>query len=492
MDRQTKRRPISSSLAGDQRLFGASFLFLLLIGLGLGHVFYELRSARAQEGDRRASTGVGPVEEPKGGDGETDVGDEEGAEDGRPIREDPRRQNVSNEVRPHVRKMIRKLLSGSKRERESARRRLIAVGIEALPDLRAWLRHVRIESEKVEAVAREVLSKASDTDVLPAAVSRDSSAALYFERKFLQAEEHMRYGRYDRARSIAEAILELDEGSPLRFVCRRLIRKATERKLLEKLEPRVDIESLVYEIGEKPKIMFRLQNRSKAKARFEIQEGVLGEITITIERRFLGGHKSDVDRRPLRVTKRRHGVMIPAGQGWEIKFPYEIPKDLPLRNCVARIKFRATFRPTRWEIEGERDSNIPLTSIESEFWVIPPGKKRKLEDPLKRLTLALVLDRAEDLLVAGWFCAWGGEKDDEVNRRLLSTLIGALDDLDPKYHNLAGQLLRHASGVHHKTVDDWKKWWAGANAPIDPVGTGIGRAGSGKTGSQKPPLSQKD
>ena len=157
MDRQTKRRPISSSLAGDQRLFGASFLFLLLIGLGLGHVFYELRSARAQEGDRRASTGVGPVEEPKGGDGETDVGDEEGTEDGRPIREDPRRQNVSNEVRPHVRKMIRKLLSGSKRERESARRRLIAVGIEALPDLRAWLRHVRIESEKVEAVAREVL-----------------------------------------------------------------------------------------------------------------------------------------------------------------------------------------------------------------------------------------------------------------------------------------------------------------------------------------------
>ncbi|MEC9032548.1 MAG: hypothetical protein VYB15_11775, partial [Planctomycetota bacterium] len=103
--------------------------------------------------------------------------------------------------------------------------------------------------------------------------------------------------------------------------------------------------------------------------------------------------------------------------------------------------------------------NIPLTSEEMEIWIIPPGKKRKLEDPMKRLKLALLLKQSEDLFISGWLCVWAGKKDPDFNNRFLAVLIGNLGDIDGALKPLLYELLRQASGELFKSDAEWVKWW---------------------------------
>ena len=448
-------RPSAVRSSGERRGW-----VIVLVLLGVGSVPVLDAVGRAQErggGDEQARKSRGDAAgnrgDRKGGEGRvigtTDPDGLEGLS----------APASSEHVRPQIRRLLGRLVAGKPAERQAAERALRKMGADAVPDLRVWLGKVRIETERVEALLRSILAEIVDGELPETAVSRDFSAARYFERKFRQAKEHLEYGRYDRARLIAQAILELDENTPLKFLCRRLVRKALQKKVSEKLEVRVDVGSLVYEIGETPEIVFRLQNRSEAPLLFEVRERVFGELTVTIERRFLAGHRSGSTRMALRLSKRRQRISLAPGQGWEFDIPFEPPKDLPIANIAARVKFHAVFRPTLWEIEGESDGNIPLRTVETEIWLIPPGKKRKFEDPLKRLTLALLFDRPEDLLIAGWFCAWAGEHDQDLNLRLIERLVRELEQIDPKYHLLAHELLRHATGRIFKTPQAWTRWW---------------------------------
>ena len=122
-------------------------------------------------------------------------------------------------------------------------------------------------------------------------MARGSSAGQFFEQRLYGAQEHLSYGRYEMARKIAESILGLDRASPLRFLCRRLIRQARERKLKKELVTRVDAGALVYEIGEKPEIFFRILNKSGSTARFDIKQGIVGELFIGFDKcHFDGSH----------------------------------------------------------------------------------------------------------------------------------------------------------------------------------------------------------
>ena len=223
---------------------------------------------------------------------------------------------------------------------------------------------------------------------------------------------------------------------------------------------RVDTGALVYEVGEKPEISFRVLNKSGSTARFDIQKGIVGELFIGFDRCHLdGSHFTTGERVPLRIKSGQQKVVLKPEEGWECEIDYKLPENLPLRSVACRAGFRVTFRPSRWEIEGDSDSNIPLTSEETEFWVLPPGKKRKFEDPLKRLKLGLLLKQNEDVFIAGWFCVWAGKKDPEINNRFKGLVIENLAEMDPGLKPLFYELLRQSSGVSYKTDEEWGKWW---------------------------------
>lgn len=368
--------------------------------------------------------------------------------------------DVADKVSPEVTKLIRKVLAGREAEQKDAEAKLRKRGLRVVPELRSWIRQVTGNAEKIEIVLRKILKDVAGGEGDIELATRASSAGLFFEQKLAEAQEHLEYGRYQLARKMAEAILELDRGSPLRFLCRRLIRKARERKLKKELVTRVDAGALVYEVGETPRIVFRVLNKSGNVARFEVRQGIVGELFIVFDKcLFDGSHITNSERLPLRIKSRQEKIVLKPDGGWECEVAYQLPKDLPLRQVVCRARFRVTFRPSRWEIEGDRDSNIPLTSEETEFWVIPPGKKRKLEDPLKRLKLALLLKQNEDTFVAGWLCVWAGKKDSEFNNRFVRVLIDNFGDVDRVRKPLLHELLRQATGMLFKTDAEWARWW---------------------------------
>ena len=367
---------------------------------------------------------------------------------------------VAAKVSPEVAQLIRKMLSAGGSDQKEAEARLLRMGLRVVPELRAWLRQVSGSTEKVEILMRKIFRKVSGDKDAGSLVSRESSAGQFLEQRLFEAMEHLRYGRYQMARKIAESILVLDRDSPLRFLCRRLIRQAKERKLKKELVTRVDAGALVYEVGEKPEIFFRILNKSGSTARFDIQKGIVGELFIGFDRCHLdGSHFTTGERVPLRIKSGQQKVILKPEEGWECAIDYKLPENLPLRSVACRAGFRVTFRPSRWEIEGDNDGNIPLTSEETEFWVLPPGKKRKFEDPLKRLKLALLLKQNEDVFIAGWFCVWAGKKDPEINSRFKGLVIDNLAGIDPALKPLFYELLRQSSGLSYKSDEEWSKWW---------------------------------
>ena len=367
---------------------------------------------------------------------------------------------TADKVTPEVSQLIRKVLAGRDAEQKAAEAKLRKRGLRVVPELRTWIRQVAGNAEKIEIVLRKILKDVAGDQGEIDLVSRESSAGQFFEQKLEEAQGHFEYGRHELARKMAEAIVRLDPASPLRFLCRRLIRKAMECKLKKELVTRIDADALVYEVGEAPQILFRVLNKSGRVARFEVRQGVVGELFIVFDKcLFDGSHITHSDRLPLRIKSRQQTVVLKPEAGWECEIDYKLPKDLPLRKIACRARFRVTFRPSRWEIEGDRDSNIPLTSEEMEIWIIPPGKKRKLEDPMKRLKLALLLEQSEDLFISGWLCVWAGKKDPDFNNHFLAVLIGNLGDIDRGRKPLLYELLRQASGQLFKSDVEWAKWW---------------------------------
>ena len=133
---------------------------------------------------------------------------------------------VADKVSPDVMQLIRKVLAGREAERKEAEGKLLQRGLRVVPELRSWIRQVSGNAEKIEIVLRKILRDVSGGQSSVELVSRESSAGQFFEQKLNDAWEHLRYGRHEVARRMAEAILQLDKGSPLRFLCRRLIRQA--------------------------------------------------------------------------------------------------------------------------------------------------------------------------------------------------------------------------------------------------------------------------
>jgi hypothetical protein len=377
-----------------------------------------------------------------------------GAPAGAPAKGGPEDRKPTQEVL----QAIRLLLSGDPAEERRGEQRLRQGGMRIVPQLRYWLRRVRFEADRVERLLGDIRGQTPQADREPV---RDLSAGEFLQRKVQLVEELTRSGNYARARELAEAILLLDENSPFAWELRRAVRHARERLLARELEPRLDVTETIYELGENPQVVFRLINRSQRRVRIEVERGILGEVQVLFASELMDGtSRSDAAQLSLRGRQTEKEIVLEPGEIWKQEVPYQLPASLPIAGMVARVKMQATFRPRRWEMEGKKEDNVPLTVAPAEFWVVPPGQKRQSESPLKRLVEALYFGKDEAFFIGGQLSIWAGESDPILNEELVETLVGSLGDLDPPRLRLAMKFLAQATGKGYVEAAEWRDWWA--------------------------------
>lgn len=355
---------------------------------------------------------------------------------------------------------IRDLLSADRGRERRGRRVLRMAGPRIVPELRYWVHRVRYDADRVEKLIEEILRAAGAGEPDAIEVTRDMPVGDFFHRRFLEARDLAREGLYRKAYEIGEALLVLDESSPIAWELRRLVREARERVAAEALEPRIDVGELVYEVGDEPEVVFRLINRTREPAEIRLDRGILGDIDVSVTVRTMdGSQRVDRDRIILRTERARESISLDRGENWIEEIPFRFPRPLPLAGAVARVQIRGMFRPVRWEVEGAEETNISIHTVPAEFWVLPPGQETSREEPIKRLVAALVFGKQEGFLIGGQLSVWAGERDAILNEKLVATLMKHLGGLDPVRQRLAIAFLRDATGRGFKEVERWERWW---------------------------------
>ena len=362
---------------------------------------------------------------------------------------------------PAVRDAIRDLLSRDAIREQRAERMLLKAGVSIVPQLRYWLERVRHDEDRVQKLLEELLAvsgHADDARPFP----RDLRVADFFSRKLLEAKKLAQRGEYRRARAFAEALLTLDDDSPIAWELRRVAREARERVIASRLEPRLDAGRTVYRLGETPDVVFRLVNRSKQTARIELVEGVIGTIDATVDQRSIdGSHSSKTRKLALRSTRDVSEIVLKPGEIWVQEVSLSgITGATALTGQVARLRVEGEFRPFRWRFDGNEEDNLRIGVVPVECWFVPPSQIKGLASPLERLVSSIVLGGSEEFLVGGQLSVWAGRRDPVINEKLVEALIEHLDALDTKRRRLAGVFLAEATGKRYRSVADWRQWWA--------------------------------
>ena len=388
-----------------------------------------------------------------------------------------------------VRDALRQLLSSDAKEEARGEARLRRMGAAIMPQLRYWVRKVRTEAQRVEVLLLEMEGEGP----LPA-----SAASMltneFFHRKLYEARELLVDGEHQTALQIVEAILVLDPENPYGWQMRRLARNARQSiASAELLEPSVTADRVAFEVHEKPKVFFRLANRSRKTVRIALNRGFVADVDMTVTRRFQQGAMRserrklairlegdeliarDADDEEIENGKIRELVLDP-GQTWERAVPLEIGKNLPLFGFIARVQLTARFRPARWGTDGTEGGDLENISIQTpvtELWVVPPGQADLCERPIEKLTAALLFGQEEPLFVAGWLTVWAAETDAYLNEKLLSTLISHLAELDATRLRLATAFLKAATWKDFgPDPEAWKSWWKRRTQTPEPIESG--------------------
>jgi hypothetical protein len=364
---------------------------------------------------------------------------------------------ATREPSPEVLQAIRLLLSSDAKDEARGERALKRMGAAIVPELRYWVRKARNQADRVEIVLSD-LEGAS-----PGKVSSERmSASEFFHRKLVECRGLYRDGDSRRAALIAEAMVLLDEESPYAWELRRLARRARERLVAkEVLEPIVEVEKLVYEVGQKPQITFRITNHETRPARIRLDKGVLGTMDTVVTRQFIDGSaRREEMKLRIQVPQEVDQILIGPGRSWEQPVEFSAADEWPRQGMVARVQVDGRFRPTRWTVEA-KEENLSLAMPRAEFWMVPEGESAECDRPLEKLTAALFFEKLEPLFVGGQLSVWAGEEDPYFNEKAIETLIGNLKDLDPRRLGLANQFLNQATGQHFPADPArWDAWWA--------------------------------
>lgn len=362
-------------------------------------------------------------------------------------------------VGPEVLQALRRFLASDPAEEASGEQSLRLLGPKALPQLRAWASKVRHDLDRVSKLI-ERLEGAPPSGAPPSRRTVDE----FLSQKLAECRQLVREGKYPDALALAEAGALLDRSGPYAWEFRRLARRAKERVVAaEKLEPAVDSSQLVYEVGEKPRLSFRLKNHDAKVARIRLDRGTIGEISSTVTRRWMDGSmKREETRLPVRIDSDVDQVLIGPGQTWERELALDLDESGLVGDCVARVQVAGRFRPARWTIERERDENIAISMNPLEFWIVPAGEADLCEKPLEKMVSALFFGKLRSFFVGGQIAVWVGEEDADFNEALVRSLMSGLDDMNPETSQMAVRWLREATGFDFG--DDrgrWKAWWGG-------------------------------
>ena len=360
---------------------------------------------------------------------------------------------------PEVLQALRLLLSPDPKDQDRGEAILKRMGPGAAPQLRYWIRKVESEVDRV----RVFLEKHAGT---PKGAPRASRITLdeHFHRKLLEARELGRAGDHQRALAIAEAILLLDPSSPHAWELRRLARRSRERIVFtEVLEPSLETERLVYEVGEETQAVFRLINHRDSDAVIDIQKGVLGEVDVSVTICHIdGSQKREQTRLRLKAPEDVQRIVLAPRKSWEKRIPVDLNAELPLSGAVGRVQIGGRFRPSSWRIDGDAEQgNLALLLSECEFWIVPPGESRHSENPLEKLAVAVLFKKVEPFFIGGQLGVWAAEGDAYFNEKLLATLIETLGDLEEERLKLAVRFLGELTGEDHGAdAGKWQAWWA--------------------------------
>ncbi len=368
---------------------------------------------------------------------------------------------------PEVLQVIRLLLSSDPKDEVRGELLLKRMGPAIAPQLRFWIRKVKSEADRVR-LALEALEGRGAAGGGGADAGEPSAESLtvdeFFHRRLLEARALVRGGEHRRALDMAEAILLLDRSNPYAWDLRRLVRRAKERVISkEVLEPAVEVEKLVFEVGDRPEITFRLVNHGDGEATIQVQKGVLGELDTTVTRCFADGStKLDRSKVRIQVPSEVERIVIAPGKAWEHRILLDPGADVPIAGAVARVQIGGKFRPSRWKAGGIEE-NLGLALRAAEIWMVPPGQGPGSDRPLEKLAAALVFGNLEAFFVGGQLCVWAGEEDSHFNEKFIGTLMANIEELDPRRLELAARFLNESTGQDLAAdAARWKAWWMGA------------------------------
>ncbi len=373
---------------------------------------------------------------------------------------DPRTNRVNDadelltKPKPRTVSAIQELLSANEALRRRGEKTLRLLGAAVIPELKYWAAASRGRAELVDELIAEMEGRTA-ADVRVAIAVRD-----YLKSRFVEAKALAGEGHYRRALRLSQAILTLDDTNADSWAMRRFVRHCRERLVAaELIEPSFQVASQVYEIGRLPDLTFRLVNRQRGRVLIHLERGVIGEADVSIQRHFADGSwKHSTRRLRVKVDGNQDTILLGPGKSWETRIPLPLDEPLPLAGVVARVKIAGRFRPTRWTA-GDPNENVAIKLPDTEFWVVPPGQSKLCGRPLEKLSVAILLDKAESFFVGGQLAVWAGEYDDRYNGKLVETLVLQLDTLEPAQAKLAHSFLRQATGYEFDSVEAWRKWW---------------------------------
>jgi hypothetical protein len=366
-------------------------------------------------------------------------------------------QDARAAISPEVLQLLRLFLSQDPREEARGAHALRRMGPAAPPQLRQWLDQLHVEAQKVKDLLAQLEGGKS------AAAGRESLTVHdFFHQILLECRGHLRDGEPEKALPLAEAAALLDGGGPYAWELRRLARQARERLVSRRaLEPSIEAEKLVYELVDRPKLSFRLNNHHSTPARIKLQKGVLGELDVLITWKTVsGGVKLEKSKLRIQAPPGVDHILIAPGKAWVHELDFSLGDRPPLAGAVVRVQLDGRFRPSEWAVEGIEQS-FSLSLGETELWFVPPGELALCDRPLEKLGAALVFGKVEAFFIGGQLAVWAGEQDAHANEKLIETILASLEELDGARREVAIRLLEEATGKRlGPDPRRWQAWWA--------------------------------
>jgi len=302
-------------------------------------------------------------------------------------------------------------------------------------------------------IQEEFLKLQASENLLAEILRREAGvqcSELFFARKFRQAQEAFREGRYEFAERLCEALLVLGVRGSTELKVRRLARLARDRAFAGGvLFVDLKAEKEVLQDRDPLKLTLSLSNRTDQPVKVKVSaSGLFGQLhfgvtTMGYRGEFFGRERSE----DLRIPGGE--IRIAAGEKWKHSLLVRrSPDEGPF--LVERLSVKGYLVPSTIE-SGGRVFSRRLRVPRVEVIRVPGGRSKVAADPVAGLREAIKAGRIEEIYLAAALCGWEGKFEESVEILLKGTKKSALRVADACYN-----LLRLLTGRNFGK--DRRKW----------------------------------